>query len=548
MKLKYLNYGLFSLSAAYAQAQSPVPDDTITSGFEPRKANRGASNPSVPLGACQVNPGSKKNRYSLSDNCSDPTTSGSSGHQCTVTCAKNTQAYYKSADGTSFVSVVDNEGNEALEFTLNCVEGADGLGWDADYDFESLRCMMKKHAGNAPSPRPQREEVEENVEENEPADEIIEEPVVVEEEVAEEEDVVEEVAEEEVEAAEETELEEVEAENPEPIIAQHSDYPDFDLSLLTQPSDMVRGKVSYEEAPPGLNVDGVVCPMNKKEPKDGKLICPNTTPGSRGNTNAAANDLCSVHCTKGYKSTTYTQIRCIPVRSLKDGALFGVWSEKKAAICQPKSDFTTDAPVTNPATNAPTRAPTPTQAPNNNPNNGKNPNRGKIGAYFPSSWTENMIPAGYYNLNAVFATESSDNSLTSLQSVSKWTGHRQILPAKQCVVCSNARTMKKCIQQNETCNLRRGEICAMEIKKDGHGVLIKRSCMARRSCLENYWSNIRFGGNQSLLSDNGKRPRQQCRYISEQLAVGNTQISSTFVKAEKTCNSCHRMALSVPFL
>ena len=64
----------------------------------------------------------------------------------------------------------------------------------------------------------------------------------------------------------------------------------------------------------------------------------------------------------------------------------------------------------------------------------------------------------------------------------------------------------------------------------------------------NYFSNVRYNFNEALLSEMGTRPKQQCRLISDQLAMGQAIISSKYTTENKVCYSCHRLALSVPYL
>ena len=169
---------------------------------------------------------------------------------------------------------------------------------------------------------------------------------------------------------------------------------------------------------------------------------------------------------------------------------------------------------------------------------------GKIGAYFPQSWTPDMIPPGFYNLN-------KPKPVITAEGDQQWMGHNKILPTGQCVVCSDAKNMKKCFGQMRTCELTRSnQVCYTEVRVDDPAqgsVLINRGCRERTGCLTDYHNNVRFGGRPELKSINGKRPRQQCRYIGRGLAR-NTLLQKEWINRGQKCVSCHKNALSVPYL
>jgi len=303
---------------------------------------------------------------------------------------------------------------------------------------------------------------------------------------------------------------------------------------------------AYIDADPSIDISKVTCRMSTKMPDNGTLQCPNATPAPGGKgTLAAANDVCRVRCDKGYKPNTegfYNSLKCEAKENTRSGAVVGVWSERRPASCVKKGtviEEDQDEPVI--------EIPSPTPQPiiTNSPRPTISQPSEPLG-YFPSSYKKQNLPNNYQDLSnkIKFTQEEIDN----LPVTDLFTNHNIILPSKQCVVCSNTKSMKKCVMQRKTCQPSSNQVCFTEIKKSGMGVVINRGCQERSVCLNNYFDSINFAGDYEKLSGNGDRPDAQCRYMARTIAKGDNRLSSDFVKQGKSCYSCHSLAFSVPYL
>merc|ERR1719454_301465 len=138
--------------------------------------------------------------------------------------------------------------------------------------------------------------------------------------------------------------------------------------------------------------------------------------------------------------------------------------------------------------------------------------------------------------------------ITELAQIEKYTNHNQVLAFGKCMVCNNVKSMKKCVQAKQTCNLKEGQVCYTEIRKTGNSLVINRGCMKRSNCLHGYFRGVSYNGNESFLSKSGYRPDRQCRIMAQTLAQGQTIMSPNNVLDNKSCYSCHQLTMSIPYL
>ena len=421
--------------------------------------------------------------------------------------------------------------------TLSCQKDkkSGSLKWNVDYNFESLQCLLKKNANKRPPALAELLSIAE------PESASRTSPPV---------------------SPTQPKQTEISFESDFNIDFQNLDI-DFSIfgeNFIPRPElrsndrdgfDLSRGNNNnqdYEAVPKGTDISHITCPMNKKEPSKGRLNC-ETAVTVKGKSTAQAGDTCSVHCDRGYKSTSYTKVSCLAVRNKRTGDILGAWSQKKSAECVHKSEF---GPIT--PTEIEDDWTRPTLPPTTVPVTTRKPKVNRVEAYFPDDWPENnKLPEGYQNLNTKRKTDKNtqNNIMNNLSELNKWTGRNKILPDSKCTVCTNAKTMKECLNQKQTCNLRKGEICSTNVETLGNegGVIINRGCENRSVCLGKYFDGIRYkaGEDDDLLSGLDRRPEQQCRYVGQQLSRGNTMMGEKFVKKGKVCQSCHREALSVPY-
>ena len=328
-------------------------------------------------------------------------------------------------------------------------------------------------------------------------------------------------------------------------------------------SDASRGWQKYFIDPPkNADLSGISCSAAKKQPNDGSLRC------SNGEDNIGHGDSCQIRCAKGFVGSPYTVLNCAAKEDTRTGEIVGMWDQKKAASCVAKDEVeVTEAPTQATTTTTTTAAPyatkkpkktvatttTTTQAPTTTtmfvPTTTKRKikvPKGQTAAYFPFGST--FIPDGFYNLNVPIAMTDDDPLITELEAIDKYTNHNQVLAYGKCMVCNNVKSLKKCVQAKQTCNLKDGQVCYTEIRKTGNNLVINRGCMKRSNCLHGYFRGINYNGNESYLSKNGYRPDRQCREMAASLAQGVTLMSSNNVIDNKSCYSCHQLAMSVPFL
>ena len=306
------------------------------------------------------------------------------------------------------------------------------------------------------------------------------------------------------------------------------------------------------------------CMMEFMKPINGNIECPNkfTNPKDMM-VYASYGDNCRMSCNVGYfTSEQNNYVKCEAQQV--GGQWQGSWNRFLPINCQ--SLVTTQRPVTQ------ARMTTTTAAPyidiwandqrydavpqknfaslglggNKNRNNNIPRNvdtDGKVGAYFPASWPDSMIPAGYYNLN------SPQLQVIAEEGEAQYTGHNIITPAGFCIECSGAKTMKKCIAQSKTCTISGNQVCFTEVQKERDGYYINRGCKARPNCMSEHFQHLKYRPNEThKLSENGRRPRGQCRYLARLMSRQSTQNIDRNVNDGQKCVSCHRSSFSVPYL
>ena len=109
--------------------------------------------------------------------------------------------------------------------------------------------------------------------------------------------------------------------------------------------------------------------------------------------------------------------------------------------------------------------------------------------------------------------------------------------------------MDECIRQGTTCSLNNpGEVCTCQVRKENDSndqIRITRGCGSLSQCARERYQALKFNED---YSDAGLRPREQCSFMSEELAAGKRQISRFHVKANLKCISCHPRSFDVPYL
>lgn len=475
------------------QNYNTSPIQNIENFYRTNRKNKGNKTPKSPKTKpknemeCPVITPTKQNRINV--NCDPgPVTSG---HICQVTCRSgkvDLLPYFELGAGEHrLAKYVELKGVATL--VLTCQN--DG-NWDVNHDIATLKCIQRveeKQIELTPSKKRKKQKT----------------PSLV--------------------------LLETTSLPPETVPAAPSvvfeQFPNLDLE------DLARAKTQYVNPDPSDYIGDVNCPMQKKIPKNGQLICPNSVPSTSGDISAVAGDICKIRCERGWASNSYTELQCIALKNVQTQEIEGVWSQKRAAECLEKTDdFTTLKPKTETTLySPPPTQPTTTEY------------REKTGAFFPTDWKETQIPEGYINLNKPL-TEAED-----IDNVQRYTQRNIILPIGQCIECIEARDLKQCLRQKKVCNLKKSEVCFAEIRKNGNGMMISRGCKRRDHCLQQYHNHILFdpARGDHLIANNQFRPEQQCRHLGIALAQGNSQVDHNRFNDDQKCVSCHKVSMSVPF-